>query len=399
MQRRHDNVRRLVLAKLQNDLRQVGLERFDARRFDGRIQLNLRRGHRLDLDDFAGLLLAKNVENNLRGPRLRRAAQCTTPPAAVQRSSNCVKVVFADSRARACACAEAAARSSCQSAFSATSLLRLPWITSVACATFLRNCVLRRMVKRRLRKGRRYSSDPELDGRSHAWLIRSLPWAWLGAGQDLRHVQRLHGLRIARCSAPPMCIRQLLSSAVQYSARGGEHVSQAWLESMADDTSAFLTENVPPNPQHRSRFASGTSSSPRTLASKPERPFAQVQSPQPMATGVIGDPVRKISAHILHAQLVDQELAQFVHARQQRRELLAQFFVPKFLKEPGVLVADHGDARRRGNHHRVRILVDAHETLGLRIGLGCGSRYWRASVRSRSAPAGTPPPRPAAPAA
>ena len=37
--------------------------------------------------------------------------------------------------------------------------------------------------------------------------------------------------------------------------------------SMADETSAFLTEKVPPNPQQRSAFGISASSRPRTLAS------------------------------------------------------------------------------------------------------------------------------------
>ena len=64
----------------------------------------------------------------------------------------------------------------------------------------------------------------------------------------------------SRCIAPPRCMRQLLSRAVQYSAFV-ESTSCSFAVIIADETSAFLTENVPPNPQQRSRFGRGARSS------------------------------------------------------------------------------------------------------------------------------------------
>gem|GEM_PF-3918406 len=63
---------------------------------------------------------------------------------------------------------------------------------------------------------------------------------------------------------PAICIRQELSVAVQISARvSSKHVNLS--ESMAADTSGFLTANVPPNPQHCSASGNSISRSPRTL--------------------------------------------------------------------------------------------------------------------------------------
>ena len=69
-----------------------------------------------------------------------------------------------------------------------------------------------------------------------------------------------------RCSAPPMCIRHELSAAAQYSARVSR-MQRSLSLSIAIDVSAFLTENVPPKPQHSSEWGSSTRSIPRTARS------------------------------------------------------------------------------------------------------------------------------------
>ena len=80
--------------------------------------------------------------------------------------------------------------------------------------------------------------------------------------------------------------------------------------------------------------------------------------------------MRKVCADVFHAKPVDEELAQFVDAGQQRCELLAQIFVAQLLKEAGILIANHGHAGRGGNDDRFRVLIDADKTLGLREGFG-----------------------------
>ena len=70
-----------------------------------------------------------------------------------------------------------------------------------------------------------------------------------------------------------MCIRQLLSQAVQASAPV-LRMAVVFSASIALETSAFLTAKVPPKPQHCSTFARGTRSIPRTA-------FSKVRGPSP----------------------------------------------------------------------------------------------------------------------
>ncbi len=101
-----------------------------------------------------------------------------------------------------------------------------------------------------------------------------------------------------------------------------------------------------------------------------EGSVADVQRAQAVATGVIGDAMRKVCADVVDAQLVDEELAQLVDARQQGLKALAQVFVAEFFKEAWILIADHGDAGGGGNDDGFRVLIEADEALGLREGLG-----------------------------
>ena len=59
--------------------------------------------------------------------------------------------------------------------------------------------------------------------------------------------------------------------------------------SIALETSAFLTANVPPKPQHSSASGSSTSSSPGDRAQQPQRRVADPQQPQRVAGRVVGD--------------------------------------------------------------------------------------------------------------
>src|SRR5699024_6391081 len=48
---------------------------------------------------------------------------------------------------------------------------------------------------------------------------------------------------------------------------------------------------------------------------------AQAEHPQPVAGGVVSDPVRIVGAHVGHAEYVYEELGQVVHARSQIGDL------------------------------------------------------------------------------
>ena len=63
-----------------------------------------------------------------------------------------------------------------------------------------------------------------------------------------------------------MCIRQELSAAQTTSARVSS-TARTLSASIADETSAFLTANVPPKPQHSVASGSSTSSMPLTAPS------------------------------------------------------------------------------------------------------------------------------------
>jgi hypothetical protein len=67
VQGRDDNVGGFFLAQLEDDLGQIGLEGADAGSFKEGIQLNLGRGHGLDLDDLSGVFLAQQIEDDLAG--------------------------------------------------------------------------------------------------------------------------------------------------------------------------------------------------------------------------------------------------------------------------------------------------------------------------------------------
>ncbi len=70
----------------------------------------------------------------------------------------------------------------------------------------------------------------------------------------------------SRLSPPPMCSRHDGSTAVTTSAPVARMFAHLSL-SMASETPAFLTEKVPPKPQHSVASGSSSSSRPRTLAS------------------------------------------------------------------------------------------------------------------------------------
>ena len=98
--------------------------------------------------------------------------------------------------------------------------------------------------------------------------------------------------------------------------------------------------------------------------------FAKMEGTDSVATGVVSDAVMEAGADVFHAELVDEELAELVDAGKQRGELVAQLLVSKFLKQGGVLVADHGYAGGGGNQDGFRVLVKTHEALGLGERLG-----------------------------
>ena len=122
--------------------------------------------------------------------------------------------------------------------------------------------------QRRLGKRRRHARDPEPDaGMRSVDSWRAPPSRrCFGAGQNLAPCGSSSSPQTAGASRPQGASGNCCPAPCRYSARVAS-TSCILAASIAEETSPFFTENVPPNPQQRSRFASGTSSIPRTLAS------------------------------------------------------------------------------------------------------------------------------------
>jgi hypothetical protein len=88
-----------------------------------------------------------------------------------------------------------------------------------------------------------------------------------------------------------------------------------------------------------------------------------------MATGVVRNPMGEVGSDVFNAETVDEKLTEFEDPGNEGLELLAQFLVSKFGNQTGVLIANHGHARRRGDHDGLGILIKADEALGLGEGL------------------------------
>ena len=113
-----------------------------------------------------------------------------------------------------------------------------------------------------------------------------------------------------------MCMRQLLSQAVQTSALV-ERIAVVFSASMAVETSGFLIAKVPPKPQHCSRAGSWTSWMPRTLLRRRMRAVAEVEIAQAVATGVVGDAMGEIGADVFEVEALGEELGEFEDAREE----------------------------------------------------------------------------------
>jgi len=85
-----------------------------------------------------------------------------------------------------------------------------------------------------------------------------------------------------------------------------------------------------------------------------------------VATGMVSDAMREAGADVFNAEAVNEEFAELVDAGQKGGEILAEVVVSQLLKESGILLADHGDARGRGNDDGFGVPIEADEALGLR---------------------------------
>ena len=215
MQGGDNDVRGFSLAKLQDDFRQIGLEGADAVGFEEGIQLNLGRGHGLDLDGFGGILLAEEVEDDLAslggvgGPV--DVASCRG--AAVFKLFEIGAKVFEglgpDGRGRG---TERLPVFLLGDQLGALGLDDVDGVGDVLAQLGVAQDVERGLGKGLGQGGVQFGVV--LEGGAHT--VASAGESSVEARISARWMVFMPAYW--RCMAPPMCIRQLLSSAVQYSA-------------------------------------------------------------------------------------------------------------------------------------------------------------------------------------
>ena len=274
-------------------------------------------------------------------------AQCTWPPAAWTDASSCSR----SSGRRAIALALIAApasRSASQSATSPTTAARLARIVRVAWPR-LRRC----------------------------WVLASASRAAAGKPLPLTPPPSRRGSRRgapsrvparARESPPPMCSRQELSSAVQISARVSSTARSLSVEHRRRRVGVLHRER-PAEAAARLRVRQLDEVDALHLAQEAQRAVADLEQAQPVARRVVGHAVREVRADVLHAEDVDEQLAELVHARPDRRDLAGQPVVLRQLGQARVAVADHRGARSRRGDDRVVLAEHADEPARQRHGL------------------------------
>ena len=77
MQRGRDDVRGLVVAKLNDEFGKIGLNGMDAGGLQRVVEIDLLGGHRLDLDDFVGASCRFTISTAMRLASAASAAQWT----------------------------------------------------------------------------------------------------------------------------------------------------------------------------------------------------------------------------------------------------------------------------------------------------------------------------------
>ncbi len=151
-----------------------------------------------------------------------------------------------------------------------------------------------------------------------------------------------------------MCIRHEVSADAQNSAFvSSTHRSLS--PNMAIDVSAFLTANVPPNPQHSVSARQLDQVDPTHGAEKLQWGIADPNHAERMAGRVVGHPVGVVSPDILDAQLVDQKLGELEDPRGELAHGLSQLVVFRQLGCSGIEVAHHPHARRGGGDDHLGI--------------------------------------------
>ena len=342
-----------VVAELDDQLGEVGLDRVDAGRGERLVEPDLVGRHRLHLDDLAGAVSLGRGRRRCGWPRPRRAAQWTWPPAAVTLVSNSSR---SSSRrpSTSSLIAGRLPRGSCpKSGSSAT--------TTVALGADRRRGSSQVRPQLAVR-------DAGTGGLGERWRVleapthRPAPGACGVSAGEARISARCmtRSPEPSRDEPPPRWARQELSAA--HSTSAPVSCTEASLSaSIAIDVSAFLMANVPPKPQHDSASGSSTSSRPRTARRSRSGRVAEAQHAQRVAGRVVGDPVGERGADIGHAEHVDEQLRQLVDPRGELTCSVRERSISGVLPEARVGLDDGPGTRRRGNDDRLERREDLDE--------------------------------------
>ena len=215
-----------------------------------------------------------------------------------------------------------ASRSASQSARSATTAARFVRIVAVARPRFARSWSSASAVRAASGNG----GVPRNDGSGRSAGRPRASWPTLrarsrvvpGRGQDLGEVHDPDR------RSPPATAARRCASGTTCRPRSGPRrpepsTSSTLSRPIATDVSAFLTANVPPNPQHASDRGRSTRVRPSTAASSRRRAIADAEQAHRVAGRMERDPVREARPDVGHAEDVDEELAQLEDARRHRR--------------------------------------------------------------------------------
>ena len=237
--RRDEDVRRALARELDDQLRQVGLDRRDALGLERRVELDLVGGDRLDLDHLARAVALGDPGHDR--VRLGAVARPVHDAAGARHRRLELLELLGQRRQRALLDRRPAVAQRLPVGQLADRRRRLARIVGVALPRLRRSCASCSVS--RAAAGKPFIPAP--------------PGSRRGAPRARRCAAR---------RAPPMCIRHELSADVQTSARVSSTL-RSLSESIAIEVSAFLTANVPPKPQHSCASASSTRSMPCTARS------------------------------------------------------------------------------------------------------------------------------------
>ena len=252
----------------------------------------------------------------------------------------------------------AAARSSAQSASSATAPARLALMVPVARERLPRSWGSASAPAAASGKDR----HAEVGGHAHP----ALP----GPARLARISARCMVVTAARCrrSPPPMCIRQELSAAHSTCGPGAGHGGALVRAHGRGHVRVLHRERAAEAAAHVGVRELGQVETAHR-AQQPERGIADPQHAQRVAARVVGDPEREAGADVGHPEHVGEQDGQLVDAGHEVVHRAGQAGVPRLGGEPGMVLAHHRGAGGRRGDDRVELPESRREPAHQRQGL------------------------------